>query len=107
MDNYKRINVGQSYDAIGPEIAGQLESNPTQDIRFIRVPNTELMYEAHVLENKANVPTLDGFDYIGASDVNGLGALITSELRKESLPKEVRAVSPRSGQGGWGLFFKE
>ncbi|MCH7568305.1 MAG: hypothetical protein IIA87_02685 [Nanoarchaeota archaeon] len=106
MENYKRINPGQSYDTIGREIGGQLKSSPTHDIRFVRVPDTKLMYVTHVLESN-DVPTLDEFDFIGASDVDGLGALITDELERDRLPEEIRAVSPKSGQGGWGLFFKD
>ena len=108
MVDYRQVAKGQSLDTIRKQVeeivaADVNEEIARYDIKFIRTENNRSMYDTYVLESLC-IPPLDGFDFIGISDLDNLVALINSE---PGHPKEIRVLTPRSEKGGWGLFFKD
>lgn len=108
---YTRINTNLPYNAIGREISGKLEQYRARDIRFVRTKKTELMYDVYIAFSGKNPPPLDSFNFIGVCFGIDLSRLIDSELDRDSLPKEIRVITPSSQVGDSrnikGLFFKE
>ena len=105
MENYRLI-AQQSYDNIGREIKAQLESNPqTNEVRFVRVFGTKLMYYSYVTDG-TSIPQIDGFIFADVGSRKELTDRVNHEFKKDMLPQEVRVIRPL-GRDTWGIFIKQ
>jgi len=94
MENYQSMG-NQSYDTIGPELELHLEQDSrTRELRFVKVPDRELMYDSHLLQGPV-IPSIDGYDFIDASDKSEISEILSDKLRMVILYKPFYLVTTK------------
>ncbi|TAL59247.1 MAG: hypothetical protein EPN88_17535 [Bacteroidetes bacterium] len=106
MTNYKLVNSGQGYGTIGKELDLQFEQNPTHEIRFKRVPNTQTQYSAHALLPGKEPEELNRMRVMDVTNKRDLRSILAeAKIESAGLPDEIRVIQLNWGKDIWGIFY--
>lgn len=101
----QRLGSDQSYDTLAHNLYSQLSQNPNEDLIFIRTIVPENHYVAYALEGHQDHFPLTNFVFVDAGSVKNIADYLLANLRKDSLPDEIRIVRAAHKKSNLALFL--
>lgn len=105
IEGYRFINT-QSFETLGTYINDQIKLDPSiKEIKYAKEDNQAVYRSYALLEDR--IPTVNGFDFMDSGGSRELAYMLSTNVREESLPLEIRVICPNQVRDNWGVFFRK